>query len=99
MNWPRSSLIASLRPLSGFRAANVWSSTTRCTSRDAQVAIKAHELAHIILDHDVCTIERVGNLKFLTCDVQQEEEADWLGGCLLLPRVVLLKAAWTGHES
>jgi Zn-dependent peptidase ImmA (M78 family) len=59
---------------------------------------QAHELAHIILDHDVRTIERVGNLKFLTCDVQQEEEADWLGGCLLLPRVVLLKAAWTGMD-
>jgi Zn-dependent peptidase ImmA (M78 family) len=55
---------------------------------------QAHELAHIILGHDVRTIERVGNLKFLTCDVQQEEEADWLGGCLLLPRALLLKAAW-----
>ena len=57
---------------------------------------QAHELSHIILDHDVRTIERVGNLKFLTCDVQQEEEADWLGGCLLLPRALLLKAAWKG---
>jgi Zn-dependent peptidase ImmA (M78 family) len=57
---------------------------------------QAHELAHIILDHDVRTIERAGNLKFLTCDVQQEEEADWLGGCLLLPRALLLKAALNG---
>jgi Zn-dependent peptidase ImmA (M78 family) len=55
---------------------------------------QAHELAHIILDHDVRTIEQVGNLKFLTCDVEQEEEADWLGGCLLLPRSLLLKAAF-----
>jgi Zn-dependent peptidase ImmA (M78 family) len=31
--------------------------------------------------------------KSLTCDVEQEEEADWLGGCLLLPRELLLKAA------
>jgi hypothetical protein len=44
----------------------------------------------------VRTIERIGTLKFLTCDVEQEEEADWLGGCLLLPRSLLLKAALSG---
>ena len=54
---------------------------------------QAHELAHVILDHDVRTVERVGTLQFLTCDVEQEEEANWLGGCLLLPRPLLLKAA------
>ncbi|MHB1887389.1 MAG: ImmA/IrrE family metallo-endopeptidase [Acidimicrobiales bacterium] len=57
---------------------------------------QAHELAHVLLDHDVRTIERVGTLKFLTCDVEQEEEADWLAGCLLLPRSLLLKAAYRG---
>jgi Zn-dependent peptidase ImmA (M78 family) len=57
---------------------------------------QAHELAHIILDHKVRTLERVGGLTFLTCDVEQEEEADWLGGCLLLPRPLLLKAAFKG---
>lgn len=57
---------------------------------------QAHELAHIVLDHNVRTIERVGNMKFLTCDAEQEEEADWLGGCLLLPRQLLLKAAFKG---
>jgi len=57
---------------------------------------QAHELAHIILDHDVRTIERIGNLTFLTCDLEQEEEADWLGGCLLLPRALLLKGAFAG---
>jgi IrrE N-terminal-like domain len=50
----------------------------------------------LLLDHKVRTIERVGDLKFLTCDVEQEEEADWLGGCLLLPRELLLKAAFKG---
>jgi Zn-dependent peptidase ImmA (M78 family) len=54
---------------------------------------QAHELAHLLLDHDVRSIERVGNLRFLTCDAEQEEEADWLGGCLLLPRQLLLRAA------
>lgn len=57
---------------------------------------QAHELAHIVLDHDLRTIERVGSLSFFTCDTEQEEEADWLAGCLLLPRAVLLKAAKAG---
>lgn len=56
----------------------------------------AHELAHIALDHKVRTIEQVGDLRFLTCDLEQEQEADWLGGCLLLPRALLLKAAFSG---
>jgi len=38
-------------------------------------------------------------MSFLTRDVEQEEEADWLGGCLLLRRSVLLKAARTGKTS
>jgi Zn-dependent peptidase ImmA (M78 family) len=57
---------------------------------------QAHEIAHIVLDHNVRTIERIGTFQFLTCDVEQEEEADWLGGCLLLPRSLLLKAASRG---
>jgi Zn-dependent peptidase ImmA (M78 family) len=57
---------------------------------------QAHELAHVILDHNVRTIERVGGLSFLTCDVEQEEEADWLAGCLLLPRELLVKSAYKG---
>jgi len=57
---------------------------------------QAHELAHILLDHNVRTIERVGSFKFVTCDLEQEEEANWLGGCLLLPRPLLLKAAHDG---
>jgi Zn-dependent peptidase ImmA (M78 family) len=56
----------------------------------------AHELAHIILGHDVRSIERVGSLRFLTCDAEQEEEADWLAGCLLLPRPLLLRSASQG---
>ena len=57
---------------------------------------QAHELAHLLLDHKVRTMERVGTLQFLTCDAEQEEEADWLAGCLLLPRAALVKAAYAG---
>ena len=50
----------------------------------------AHELAHILLNHDLSRIERLGDFTFLSCDQTQEEEAAWLSGCLLLPRDLLL---------
>jgi Zn-dependent peptidase ImmA (M78 family) len=56
----------------------------------------AHELSHIILGHSSARLERLGHLAFFTCDATQEEEANWLGGCLLLPRPMLLKAARQG---
>lgn len=60
---------------------------------------QAHELAHISLGHTLRSMEKVGEMSFITCDVEQEEEADWLGGCLLLPRPVLLKAAYDGKTT
>lgn len=60
---------------------------------------QAHELAHIALGHSLRTIETVGELSFVTCNVEQEEEADWLGGCLLLPRPLLLQAAYQGKSA
>jgi hypothetical protein len=59
---------------------------------------QAHELAHIVLDHSLRSLERIGSMTFITCDVEQEEEANWLGGCLLLPRPVLLNAAYAGKS-
>ena len=59
---------------------------------------QAHELAHIVLQHTLRTIENVGSMSFVTCDIEQEEEADWLGGCLLLPRPILLRAAKRGES-
>jgi Zn-dependent peptidase ImmA (M78 family) len=59
----------------------------------------AHELAHLLLGHTVRNIETAGNFKFLTCDAEQEEEADWLGGCLLLPRPLLYAAAKRGWSA
>lgn len=56
----------------------------------------AHELAHLLLEHTVRNIETVGNWKFLTCDSEQEQEADWLAGCILLPRPLLYAAAKKG---
>lgn len=60
---------------------------------------QAHELAHITLGHTLRTVETVGDQSFVTCDVEQEEEADWMGGCLLLPRPLLLRAAYDGKTA
>ena len=50
----------------------------------------AHEVAHILLKHRLSRLEHLGDVAFLSCDKQQEEEAGWLAGCLLLPRFALI---------
>ncbi len=50
----------------------------------------AHEVAHIVLGHSFSRLHRLGDIAFLSGDKQQEDEAAWLSGCLLLPRPVLL---------
>jgi IrrE N-terminal-like domain len=62
-----------------------------------------HELAHILLGHKptVVFIDPNTDLSLRTFDKAQEEEANWLGGCLLLPREVLLhiKATHLSNEA
>lgn len=58
----------------------------------------AHELAHILLNHDVRELQHVGGHTLLTCNPEQEEEANWLAGCLLLPRALLLREAYAGSD-
>lgn len=52
-----------------------------------------HELAHIILDHRKARLDVSddGHMWLRTYSNDQEEEADWLAGALLLPRDGLLK--------
>ena len=68
-------------------------------SKARQASDIAHELAHVILDHDLSRIERLGDLTFLTCDPTQEEEAKWLSGCLLLPRPALVATTRQGWDA
>lgn len=51
-----------------------------------------HEVSHLILNHvpGRVDISKDGSFILYTYDRGQEEEADWLSGCLLLPRVALL---------
>lgn len=52
----------------------------------------AHELAHIILGHEpsMMYMSPSSGMSVRTHNEQQEEEANWLAGCLLLPRDTLL---------
>ena len=61
-------------------------------ARTRQRSSLAHELAHIILNHRPSTtsVSEEGFLFRDRYDTEQEEEADWLGGALLLPRGGLL---------
>lgn len=56
----------------------------------------AHELSHLLLEHELTEIREVAGVPFRTCRADQEEEATTLGGTLLLPRPLLLKAVAGG---
>jgi Zn-dependent peptidase ImmA (M78 family) len=58
----------------------------------------AHELAHLLLAHQLDEIRSVGGVPFRTCRPDQEEEATNLGGTLLLPRPLLLSAVRHGLD-
>lgn len=53
----------------------------------------AHELAHVMLSHNLSEIREVDGMPFRTCKPEEEEEATAFGGTLLLPRPLLLSAA------
>lgn len=52
----------------------------------------AHELSHLLLGHVPARVDvtQDGLLMLNTFDRDQEEEAAWLAGCLLLPRQALM---------
>jgi hypothetical protein len=56
----------------------------------------AHELAHILLEHDLTEVREIEGIPFRTCRPDQEEEATAFGGTLLLPRQLLVNAAYGG---
>ena len=55
----------------------------------------AHEISHLLLRHSpsILMFAPDGTWTLRTYDVQQEAEANWLSGCLLLPRPALLRIA------
>jgi len=59
----------------------------------------AHEASHLILGHSVKQVQRIGELSFFTCDPDEEQEANWQAGCLLLPRSLLVLAIRKGMDA
>jgi hypothetical protein len=55
-------------------------------------SVLMHELAHVILGHELTDAHTSsgGSLVPTNYDTDQEDEANWLGGALLLPRGALL---------
>ncbi len=53
-----------------------------------------HEFSHLILDHDPGRIDlsAAGHLLLSSFEKDQEDEADWLSGALLVPRAGLQRA-------
>jgi Zn-dependent peptidase ImmA (M78 family) len=66
----------------------------RTSARQASDIV--HELGHVILDHPLSEIRNVDGVPFRTCRAEEEEEATYLGGALLLPRPLLLMEVRAG---
>lgn len=63
-------------------------------SKGRQSSDIIHELAHVMLGHEPATLvfSEDGQLATRTFDQKQEDEANWLGWSLLLPREALIAA-------
>ena len=70
-------------------------------SKARQASNLVHELAHVILAHVPTRVDVTPDQQLLlrTHDSNQEDEAAWLAGCLLLPRPALLVIARDGGAS
>jgi Zn-dependent peptidase ImmA (M78 family) len=68
-------------------------------SEGRQHADCAHELSHLLLRHQMRVPERIGDLVFFTGNADQEDEAGWMAGALLLPRQAVLRAAHAGMNA
>jgi hypothetical protein len=56
----------------------------------------AHELAHLLLDHQLSEVREIDGTSLRTCIPNEEEQATAFGGTLLLPRPLLIAAARLG---
>ena len=53
----------------------------------------AHEISHILLEHELSEITEFDGVPFRTCRPDEEEQATALGGTILLSRPLLIRAA------
>lgn len=61
-------------------------------SKARQASDLMHELAHLLLAHTPARVDVTKDMQLLlrTHDRGQEDEANWLAGCLLLPRPIVM---------
>lgn len=50
-----------------------------------------HECAHVMLNHQMAEFDNTYGFLLRQYDQEQENEAEWLGGCLQLPKEALIK--------
>lgn len=81
-----------------------WSAATICLGEKRLIILNSshspgrqasnltHELSHLLLEHKPArpNVSEAGIMVMESYDQQQEEQADWLSGCLLLPREALV---------
>jgi Zn-dependent peptidase ImmA (M78 family) len=77
----------------GDRHVIVWNPLASPGRRTSDIA---HELSHLLLNHAVKEVQTIGELTFFGCDPDEEQEANWLAGCLLLPRRLLVATLRAG---
>jgi len=89
-----------------LRDSSGWSAVTVCVGDQAviihnpthsvgrQASNIAHEIAHVLLQHEPTRIvmSHDGTLVMRSFDAKQEEEANWLAWCILLPREAVMSA-------
>jgi len=78
------------------RRVIVWNPLSRQGRKNSDIA---HELSHLLLKHSVKEVQTVGDLTFFGCDPDEEQEANWLAGCLLLPRTLLIAQVRSGASA
>ena len=59
----------------------------------------AHELGHVFLKHQLSEVRRIGEVPFLTCRPEEEEQATAFGSILLLPRDTLKAEIARGNDT
>lgn len=69
-------------------------------SKRRQSSDLMHELAHIVVGHEASKVEisKELGMAMRSFDRQQEEEANWMSGCLLLPRAALVAIGNSRHK-
>jgi hypothetical protein len=88
--WSAITVMAQQRPIVIYNPAH---------SPARRASDLAHELAHIILEHDPAkmVLSQDGEIVMRSFNEKQEEEANWLAASLLLPREALLKMVRSGQ--